>query len=154
MNVRYHKIDINKIRPSFPSFKDIELPKLNKTGVTILIGADFPKLHIHKDFRYISDKDPRAVKTELGWVLLGGKKSSVHVQSNIISTGVKTVDLETFWSIDSYGTVKKPDRILMTKDEKQAYRILKKSICFKNGHYEVGMLWKDPNIHSKNMTKY
>ena len=31
LNVRYHKIDINKIRSSFPSFKDIELQKLNKT---------------------------------------------------------------------------------------------------------------------------
>ena len=58
------------------------------------MGADFPKLYIHKDFRYISDKGPCAVKTELGWVLLGGKKSSVHVQSNRISTGVKTLDLE------------------------------------------------------------
>ena len=153
LNVRYHIIDINKIRSSFPSFKDIELPKLNNTDVTILIGADFPKLHIHKDFKYISDEDPCAVKTELGWVLLGGKKSSVHVQSNRISTGVKTLDLETFWSIDSYGTVKKPDRILMTKDEKQAYDILEKGTCFKNGHYEVGMLWKDPNIHLKT-TKY
>ena len=66
LNVRYHKIDINKIRSSFPSFKDIELPKLNNTDVTILIGADFPKLHIHKDFKYISDEDPCAVKTELG----------------------------------------------------------------------------------------
>ena len=37
----------------------------------------------------------------------------------------------------------------MTKDEKQAYDILEKGICFKNGHYEVGMLWKDPNIHLK-----
>ena len=71
LNVIYHKIDINKIRSSFPSFKDIEL---NKTDVTILIGADFPKLHIHKDFRYISDKELCTVKTELGWVLLGGKK--------------------------------------------------------------------------------
>ena len=77
MNVRYHKID-NKIRSSFPSFKDIELPKLNKTDVAILIGADFPKPHIHKDFRYISDKDPCTVKTELGWVLLGAKKSSLR----------------------------------------------------------------------------
>ena len=38
----------------------------------------------------------------------------------------------------------------MTNDGKQAYDILEKSICFKNGHYEVGMLWKDPNIHLKN----
>ena len=49
--VRYHKIDINKIRSSFPSFKDIELPKLNNTDVTILISVDFPELHIDKDAR-------------------------------------------------------------------------------------------------------
>ena len=54
------------------------------------------------------------------------------------------------WSIDSYGTVKKPDRILMTKDKKQAYNILEKIICFKNEYYEVGMLWKDPYIHLEN----
>ena len=38
----------------------------------------------------------------------------------------------------------------MTEDEKQAYEILEKSICFKNGHYEVRMLWKNPNINLKN----
>ena len=38
----------------------------------------------------------------------------------------------------------------MTNDEKQAYNILEKGICFKNEHYEVGMLWKDSSIHLKN----
>ena len=42
------------------------------------------------------------------------------------------------------------EQLKMTKDEKQADDILEKGICFKNGHYEVGMLWKDPNIHLKN----
>ena len=74
--------------------------------ILLLIGVDFRKLPIYKDFRYISDEDHCSVKTELGWVLLGGKKSSVDVQSNRISTRVKMLDLETFCSIDSYGTVK------------------------------------------------
>ena len=52
-------------------------------------------------------------------VLVEGKTSSVHFQSNRISTAVKTLDLERFSSVDSYGTVKKPDRILMTEDGKQ-----------------------------------
>ena len=116
MNVTYHKIDIDKIGSSFPSFKDIELPKIINTDVTTLVGADFPKLYIRKDVRYISDEYSSAVETELGWIHLGGKKSSVHVQGSRISTSVKTSDLETFWCIDSYGTVQKPDRILMTKD--------------------------------------
>ena len=37
----------------------------------------------------------------------------------------------------------------MAKDENQAYNILEKGICFKNGHYEVGMFWKYPNMHLK-----
>ena len=72
LNVRYHEIDINKIRSSFPSFKDIELPNLNNTDETILIGVNFPKPYFHKDFRYISDEDPSVVKTELGWLDLAG----------------------------------------------------------------------------------
>ena len=94
-------------------------------------------------FTSIKTGDPYAVKTKLGWFLLGGKKSRVHVQSNLISIVVEILDLETFWSIDSDKTVKKPDRILIKKDKKQAYGILKKGICFKNGHCEVRMLWKD-----------
>lgn len=61
-----------------------------------------------------------------------------------ISIAVEILDLETFWSIGGYDTVKKPDRMLMTKDKKKAYGILEKGICFNNGHYEVAMLWKDP----------
>ena len=43
--------------------------------------------------------------------------------------------------------LKKLDKMLMTTAEKQAYGILGKSIRFKNVHYEVGMLWKNPNIY-------
>lgn len=145
LNVKYNKVDIRKIKLNYPSFHDIELPQLNDADVTVLIGADCPRLHLQKDFRFISDKEPSAVKTELGWVLLGGKPSVNNIRSNRISTDIaQTIDVEKFWSIDTYGTVKKPDRLLMTKDEKQAYDILENSINFKDGHYEVGMLWKDP----------
>lgn len=150
MNVRCHEIDINKIRSSFLSFKVIKLPKLNTTDVTILIATDFPKFHTHKDFRYTSDEDLCAVKTDLVLVLVEGKISSVHFQSNRTSTAVKTLDLERFWSGDSYGTVKKLDRILMTEDEKQTYEILGKKYFFKERHFEVVMLRKDPKIHLNN----
>ena len=77
-------------------------------------------------------------------VLVEGKTSSVHFQSNRISTAVKTLDLERFSSVDSYGTVKKPDSILMTEDGKQTYEILEKKYFFKEQHFEVVMLRKDP----------
>ena len=114
------------------------------------MATDFPKLHVHKDFRYTSDEDLCANKTDLVLVLVEGKTSSVHFQSNRISTAVKTLDLERFWSVDSYGTVTKPGRILMTEDEKQTYEILEKKYFFKERHFEVVTLRKDPKIHLNN----
>ena len=38
----------------------------------------------------------------------------------------------------------------MTKDEKQVYDILQESLYFKNRHYEVCMLWNNPNIYLRN----
>ena len=43
----------------------------------------------------------------------------------------------------------------MTRDEKLAFDTLENSISFKEGHYEVGMLWKNPKtvlINNKPLT--
>ena len=35
----------------------------------------------------------------------------------------------------------------MTKDEKRALNILRKSISFKEGKYEIGLLWKEDRVN-------
>ena len=39
---------------------------------TILIGADFPQLHLYRDIKIGKDNEPIAIQSTLGWVLLGG----------------------------------------------------------------------------------
>jgi len=138
LDVKTENFNLNTIKQHYSHLSDIDLPKLNSGEVTVLIGTDHPYPHLQNDYRFKNHDLPCAVKTPLGWVLIGGKSKTMSVQSNLL----ESFDLERFWSVESYGTLKKLDEVMMTKDEKKALSTLENTIQFTNGHYEVGMLWK------------
>ena len=113
--------------------------------VSLIIGTDFPELLIHFDFRSGEPRQPCVVKTKLGWISMGGKNSSLSLTSNSINT---SFGLESFWSLENYGTVRKNDPIMLTKKEKRAVSILEDTTVLKDGHSEAGLLWKEdkPNL--------
>ena len=45
-----------------------------------------PQLHLQEDNRIGKTNDPIAVKTTLGWVLMGGKKSVNKINTNRLVT--------------------------------------------------------------------
>ena len=50
-------------------------------------------------------------------------------------------NVKQFWQIDSYGTV--PKSQLISPNEKRSLELLKKTTKFVNGHFQVGLLWKN-----------
>ena len=44
--------------------------------ISILIGADKPALHLYRDIRVGNENKPVALKTKLGWVILGGRQNN------------------------------------------------------------------------------
>ena len=66
----------------------MNLPNIEPTDVTLVIGVDFPELVLHE--KHIAGKsgEPYAIKTKLGWVLMGGSKSNLKnaIESNNMST--------------------------------------------------------------------
>ena len=101
--------------------KGINTPPLNPGAVSLIMGTDFPELQIHLDFRSGEPQKPCAVKTKLGWILMGGKNSSSNLTSNSIN---KYLGLESFWSLENYRTVRKNDLIILTNEEKRPVSIL------------------------------
>ena len=49
--------------------------------------------------------------------------------------------MKQFWQIDSYGTV--PESQLISSNEKRSLELLEKTTKFVNGHFQVGLLWKN-----------
>ena len=62
---------------------------------------------------------------------------------NLLSVGLQTEDqIERFWKIEDYRATKASDKPLSIEDWR-ALKILEDTTTFIDGHYEVGLLWKN-----------
>ena len=55
----------------WPHLKDIVIPDVDETQVTMLIGANVPEDQVHEECRKGKAEEPYAVGTMLGWAVLG-----------------------------------------------------------------------------------
>ena len=57
----------------WPHLKDLEIPDVDDEQVTMLIGGNVPEAHgqVHEEFRRGGSGEPYAVRTVLGWAVLG-----------------------------------------------------------------------------------
>ena len=72
LNIPNNKID-EVVISKYEHLHDMSLRKPNKGDITVLIGSDHPELLLHQEFKIGKPGDPVAVKTKLGWMLIGGK---------------------------------------------------------------------------------
>ena len=72
LNIHHHSYNIESLKKTYTYLKDINLPNIEPTDVTLVIGADFPELVLHE--KHIAGKLGAlyVIKTKLGWVLMGG----------------------------------------------------------------------------------
>ena len=78
------------------------------------------------------------------------ESKTTQVNSNRISANSKHLEnrTENFWKIDSYGITKDANPSLLTRNEKTAVYILEKTVTKIDGHYSLGLLWRNevPNL--------
>ena len=95
----------------WPHLEGIEFPALNEQEITILIGSNVPEAFWQDDDRRGNYKEPYAVKSPLGWTVIGpsGTKenSANHGTVNFtrVSSAVDSVELlhkqvEQMWKHD------------------------------------------------------
>ncbi|XP_074641172.1 uncharacterized protein LOC141898924 [Tubulanus polymorphus] len=150
----------NNINCPPQTFSEVSLNKLSHLNglsftdyspcqVKILIGANVPQVHVQLEVREGSSQQPAAIKTRLGWCLFGNMSyvnSSVANVNTIVSDPQLighslTKQLDRFWSTESFA-VAYPDRVGSVEDQR-ASKILSNTTRLVDGHYEVGMLWRD-----------
>ena len=55
---------------------DTDFSSTDDNDAAILIGVDFPQLHLYRDIKTGKDHESIAIQSTLGWVLLGGKDNN------------------------------------------------------------------------------
>ena len=114
----------------------------------MLIGANVPEAQVHEEFRRAGSGEPYAVRTVLGWAVLGPVDAANIMCSqpknvNFVKYGDELVDhqMEQFLRLEDIDMNRSSKKGMSIKDQ-EALKRMENSVCVVGGHYEIGMLWK------------
>ncbi|XP_048243021.1 uncharacterized protein LOC124146421 [Haliotis rufescens] len=147
-----------RISDEWEHLKDLQLPDIEPTQVNMLIGVDVPEAHLQLDMIRGLENQPVAVKTLLGWTVMGIAHSDDELyhetQARINLTIARdqhlSDQLEDFWKTESFGISHNKTKPYSTEDEKAQY-ILERTTQLIEGHYQIGMLWRDKSPLPNNL---
>ena len=128
----------------WPHLKDIELSSADRGNIRLLIGSDTPDAFWVQEERRGHRKDPYAIRTPLGWTVMGpstnmnhGLSFSVHhisMEENL------TNQVKRFWEMESCPA---DEKLGESVEDRKARAIMEKTVKFENGHYQLGLPWRE-----------
>ena len=139
------KINKNTIKKEWRHLQNLPIEVDNSKEISILIGPDFPHLHLTRSVRIGKETEPIAILTPLGWVLMGGKGNGDCVNTNLLLNETDNLSrrVEQFWVMESYGTVSNDSVSLKSLREQRTLKHLENTVEYKKNRYTVGNLWKE-----------
>ena len=63
---------MNAIKRKYPHLQDIEFAKVKSDKVTVSVDTNRADLLVHREYQTGKEDEPVAVKTALGWFIVGG----------------------------------------------------------------------------------
>lgn len=142
----------------WPHLADLNFPCLDNVDVELLIGGNNPDAFWVYEQRTRDRKDPYAIKTLLGWALMGPitkhhKPTRVY-NNNLIINGPDPLlrQLKAFWELDYSDLTKRTSQTGMSVNDKRALEVVRDGFSLSKGHYQVPMPWKgDANMLKGNI---
>ena len=140
---------LSKSLEQWPHLREVRFPEVERRKISILLGTNIQEAFVPLDVRKGNRNEPLAIKSCLGWSILGGfsnLQSHSQGQVNLISSEDVSLNdqLEEFWKIESYGTARSETKPLSVED-RRALKLIDNSISLLDGHYQMGLLWRDDN---------
>ena len=125
--------------------KGLNLADVETHDVKILIGANIPKAHIQLEIREGQGSEPVAIKTSLGWCIMGTSSqewSSAYVNLCTMTHENLSQQIERFWQTEAFGVSVNLEESRSVEDLR-SLKVLEDQSTFVDGHYQVPMLWKE-----------
>jgi hypothetical protein len=132
----------------------IYLPKIDVDKVELLVGSDTPDAFWVEEQRRGKGGEPYAIRTMLGWSIIGptgNRRSLDHGSINFQLASSIQLQIDKLWTTDfpdlkSCGTG-------MSQEDRRALSVMEGTVVKDNGHYKLGLPWKDPGVSLPNNVK-
>ena len=116
--------------------------------MAMLIGANVREAQVHEECRRGGSGEPCAVRTVLGWAVLGPVDAANIMCSqpknvNFVKYSDELADqqMKQFLRLEDMDMNRRSKKGMSIEDQ-GALKRMENSVCVVGGHYEVGMLWK------------
>ena len=136
----------------WPHLKDLRLPRVDKSAVSILIGQDVPEALWPLELRKGKEGQPYATRTRLGWSLNGPLESEGLVEESALSNLARAderldAQVEQFWKLETSEALAN-SLPQFSVDDKKAVDIWERSLEVVDGHYQMDIPVKSklPNL--------
>ncbi|CAG2203658.1 unnamed protein product [Mytilus edulis] len=113
----------------------------------LLIGTDSPNAHIPLEVRSGNENQPYAIRSRLGWAIRGPIEDT-HA-SNVINVHFEEArdvllqrQLERMWTSD-FDDRAREDKNGLSIEDKEAMKMMESSITQEDGHFKLGLPWRD-----------
>ena len=152
--ISLHSLPDQSVTGKWKHLSGIHLPKIDVNKVELLIGSDTPDAFWVEEQRRGKRGEPYAIRSVLGWSIIGptGNKTSLApVSINFQLASSTQMQIERLWTTDfpdvkSCGTG-------MSQEDRRALSIMESSVVKDNGHYKLGLPWRDPSVNLPNNVK-
>ena len=129
--------------------KDLELPRVHESEVTILIGQDVPQALIPLEVRQGALGEPYAMRTALGWTLNGPISEGlppVRAACNYVHADDQPdvrleAQVQHFWKLDTAHALA-GSQPRMSVDDKKAIDVWDQTLTVVDGHYQMDIPFK------------
>ena len=141
----------NKLKQSFNHLSVLPNKSFFLMEVGIILGQDAYELQRPLDYKIGTRREPFAVLTELGWVVIEpmmGKRRQIVCHFAFTEDVKVAENIQTWWDIETYAS--KINVVSQSKKELQAQKMLESTTKFTGERYEVGMLWSEPEPNLPN----
>lgn len=141
-------LDIKRMKKEFKYLADVPVQGYTNAKPSILIGMEHAHLLLTTDRRVGDEDSPMAARTKLGWLIFGKVYRGELTYSLCIrereNTDLKYL-FENHCSTENFG-VRIVEKLPKSLEEERAEAIIKNTIRYEKGHYEIGLLWKSDDI--------
>ena len=132
-----------------------QLEHLKGIDITILIRANAPEAFIQSEVTKGLPNEPYAIKTALGWSLLGNITNKNETNNTNSKLSINRLDITTrdetlhqlvknFWETEDYLSINSRE-VAMSQEGKRCLSSLIEETKLVEGKYQVPMLWKKGN---------
>lgn len=152
LNASSHSIPSEHDARQWPHLRDIKLPSISEKEVRLIIGTNAPDAFWVLEERRGNRGEPCAIRTPLGWTLMGPMEKSDSQDCHLNVNFVRSVEvvredndclmqqLERSWAVENFGVI--PNcKFNMSLEDKGALAIMEQSVKLEDGHYQVALPW-------------